>query len=110
MPSSSCSMLPPPFQRSSMTRPSLWRNSPSSFLNLASEGWSIAWMWRYPTRPPESLSTIARRSLTHRSYRSSLKAMLEIGSYLTFQAPSGAGLSLSVSSTLRLSRRPSKAK
>ena len=32
-----------------------------------------------------------------------------MGSYLIFQAPSGAGLSFNVSSTLRLSRRPRKA-
>ncbi len=31
-------MLPPPFQRSSMTRPSLWRNSAELFLELRQRG------------------------------------------------------------------------
>ena len=40
--SSSCSMLPPPFQRWSITSASLFRFSRISFSNFNSDGWSIA--------------------------------------------------------------------
>ena len=42
---SSCSMLPPPFQRWSMTIASLWRYSRSSFSKRLRLGAFIDWMW-----------------------------------------------------------------
>ena len=98
-------MLPPPFQRWSMTSASLLRFSRSSFLEPAQRRLVHRLDVQVADRARPRACRPSRAARLHPTLVAKLAVRrLETGSMRVFQAPSSVGLVLNVTSTLRLRR------